>query len=985
MDLITDIRISPKKPRPGQSVNIEVLGKNGKLLDDSMFQVHINHIPKSSVTTQYANEGEHDVVVTAVQGKDKQRKTVIIPVAGDPLTINTAVGKTLAILRASSVPNAPYKAALSIGASTNAKPTVGLGTNGLGGTFTGSNLSEASSDKVLFRNRWLGAKTDSARATMFLWEFGDGKTQKTKSLTIEHDYSSSITPKKERLVFTVRCTPLVKNGSKHPVGTLTRSLVFHSTYALLRNRGIIHPQIRAAEMLTQRGSSYFASFTANNIESETIELTHRAITPIGIDPKAIYPHKVGKLAGSIIIGASAQHKFDVEFPTKKVSVGITSIEIRFAGKSKSGMPVRISTVFDLPIKDQPQRSNDDLVPTGNGGGYVLLSAVINDRCDPDNISTEDAADAVREGLVCQLTDERETRTTPARFVNARKGDIILSPGGSGLIGSLLAQIYPAQRYSHCGIMTRNFDEIAHSTASEERLNDHRAGAIGAPGFEESALKWMWPGPVVQKVEEAINGEPWTAPEGKTYEISSFKNRAADEDFIVTPPLVVKPDPLLETPEVRSRLHAVADEARRSSSRPGEAAKGYYSLYCYSRARTGLDVTAPTDAEWAEGTFPSMCSSFIWLMARRQGVRFESPNPVVTNVDLEPSDIAVGAEVSSETLDGLYHYDEWERQNAGLWLNNNIKKMVRDEIPGLATFIGSPHRYANQVCNAFANGDASRSARRDDAWENPGSGTTVSPDNLLLWDGPDRGGLWGYAEPLLYREPREQTVQISRWRQATRSGRVFGSVALSGRPMSRTHVSLTSRHTAVTDANGRFEINDVPYGNYRIAASHSATGTNLTTERAINLNRESLRIDLVLTPPPEQYRLAEVNFEFEGIDHEAVRKNERKTGRAQLAAELGPDRTTNRLRQVYAWGGEVRVEYDFFLSLLPGNVLEVRLSGSLFEGNSESTDDRDDTQIASVMVPANGTTPFFLRLYNDERRGGDWAEIRGTVRNARNVT
>ena len=201
-------------------------------------------------------------------------------------------------------------------------------------------------------------------------------------------------------------------------------------------------------------------------------------------------------------------------------------------------------------------------------------------------------------------------------------------------------------------MTRNFDQIAHSTGSEKRLLDNHAGAVGLPGLKESALRWMWPGPVTQSVAAAVDGEVWQAPEGEDYDISSFKSRVIGEEFIVTPPMVLKPDPLLETPEVRERLHAVADEARRSSALRGEAARGHYSFYCYTDARTGLAADAPADAGWAENTFPSMCSSFIWLMARRQGVRLEAPRAVPTTADLEPGDVAVGAEVSGETLDGL---------------------------------------------------------------------------------------------------------------------------------------------------------------------------------------------------------------------------------------------------------------------------------------------------------------------------------------------
>ena len=85
--------------------------------------------------------------------------------------------------------------------------------------------------------------------------------------------------------------------------------------------------------------------------------------------------------------------------------------------------------------------------------------------------------ATRRGLVCQATPETREVVTPARFLNALKGDVILSPGGNGSIGGLLLQVTPPQHYSHSGIMTRNYDQVTHSTASEDRLMDYPNGSV----------------------------------------------------------------------------------------------------------------------------------------------------------------------------------------------------------------------------------------------------------------------------------------------------------------------------------------------------------------------------------------------------------------------------------------------------------------------------------------------------------------------------
>ena len=88
----------------------------------------------------------------------------------------------------------------------------------------------------------------------------------------------------------------------------------------------------------------------------------------------------------------------------------------------------------------------------------------------------------------------------------------------------MLNVKPAQWYSHCGIMTRNYDEITHSTGSQKRLMDHLIGFTedGSDGFEPSVLKYIWPGAVTQTVQRSIEGEDFPDPEyDKTYSIFAF--------------------------------------------------------------------------------------------------------------------------------------------------------------------------------------------------------------------------------------------------------------------------------------------------------------------------------------------------------------------------------------------------------------------------------------------------------------------------------
>jgi hypothetical protein len=234
-------------------------------------------------------------------------------------------------------------------------------------------------------------------------------------------------------------------------------------------------------------------------------------------------------------------------------------------------------------------------------------------CDPYNLPS-----VIPEGWVCQATAEKEWRWVPPRFVNARQGDIILSPGGDGLIAQLLRQVDPPQSFSHSGIMTRNQTEVTHSTASESRLLAYPEGSFDEPteGLQPDALRFLWPGVVKQTVEQAVDGQVMEDPQGEaengskpTYTISGFNPDFAGGLGEVTPALVVKPDPFEETLEIRTKLREIGAFAATQHR------KGHYRFFAYTDPTVVLSQVAPDSAGWAAGTYPCVCSSFIWFCAR----------------------------------------------------------------------------------------------------------------------------------------------------------------------------------------------------------------------------------------------------------------------------------------------------------------------------------------------------------------------------------
>ncbi|SDG52959.1 hypothetical protein SAMN04488542_15411 [Fontibacillus panacisegetis] len=611
-------------------------------------------------------------------------------------------------------------------------------------------------------------------------------------------------------------------------------------------------------------------------------------------------------------------------------------------------------------------------------------------CDPDNLTEEELKAADAGQLVCQRTDEVQEVLMPARWMNARKGDCILSPGGDGIIGGLMLNVNPAQWYSHSGIMTRNYDEITHSTGSQQRLMDHLVGVVsdGSDGFEPKVLKYIWPGAVTQTVQHSIEGEKFPDPEyDKTYSISSFGAHSVgvthNDQFKMIPPLVVKPDPLQETPAVRTALHAIATDARNNAGRPGVKPKYHYRWYCYTDPTIGLRDPEGPEAGWAEGTRPSVCSSYIWMHAKAHQAHLESSQPLVTPTDLEPSDISQGANIRPTTPDGLYNYSAKEREKAAYWLYDNIYNMAYDKAGWFGEILtdGSDD-IANQFLNAFAHDVADGKDSED--WKNVTDADAVSPDDMLWWDGPAQGGVYGYAEPAIYREPRVESYTVSRWKKVLNRGTIRGKVLYESGPVAGAFVQAYDGKTTYTDKNGVYTLQDVPLGKYLLKSSKVIDGILYTAEANINLNIADLVVDIHLQPPADRYRIAQIFLDFWGRDEETIGSDEiLNPGPEYLELELGPDKLANSAHRKYKWGGEMRVEYAITVRLLLNNTIDVQVQGTLYEGTSEDNNDLDGQGGLTFQVGVGNTTGATLTITNTDEEDDDAGILTISVKNVRN--
>jgi hypothetical protein len=646
-------------------------------------------------------------------------------------------------------------------------------------------------------------------------------------------------------------------------------------------------------------------------------------------------------------------------------------------------------------------------------------------CDPDNISDDDRKLANDQNLVCALSGAEQLVDVPASFCNAQKGDIILSPGGDGpgeMIGALLRALDQPQYHSHSGIMTRNFVEITHCTASPDRV---KKNVDALHGFQPDLLHYAWPGAITQSIDAATTGTgDWKDSKDSqdTYHFSDFTPEplgvSTDGEFKMVPPLVVKPLPENEQ-DVRPILRQVAETARSCAAYLDDAgnlvypAKGYYySFYCYTKPEIALGggSAAGAEAGWAQGMSPAVCASFIWLCMKANNVSLVTKQQYELPSDLRPDAVAQGAAVGSTTLDGLFYYPEDERRRAGEMLFQILKNKVLDEytwlrdIPGIGPDYAG--KFADQMLNMFAFGDPDMFGKSD--WkDHPGDANAVSPENINWWNAP----IFGYAEPLQYLEPHQESRRASTWQKtaasgpapgdpapAVTTGSITGYVYKDGKPLQGARVWIYDGKSAMTDGTGYYALANVPLGSDRssgYAASYLVSGSwvspggigaEYTDSQEVTLteNNYNAAARLDLKGPPDSYRRLDLHYAY-GSDHWDCNvfhsKGWQGVDEGEQFIPLNPDSMYGNcsVQFSYADGTYFLMEWDIRAALLIDLSIDVTITAKMLDPSGENQIGTAVTQF-NVPVDGQGEYDLHLKVTGTCWRNGD-SEFKGTATNS----
>ncbi len=829
---IGKVVITPQQPKPGESFCIEVLTLGDQPWDkEEQANIKINGMFGSKQYFQAKDTGEYLIQIVSTVGSVPEVKSLYVPVASLAMEI---LGKPEEDELSESEKKQLQLARRQLPILQTGKYVDDL--YRITFALHGSNIfPKGRADLNRIKLDQLGTGEDDE---VYEWDLGNGVRKRTRVPYLTQSFRSAMDQNTDFQQFIIRVR--TKRFSE-PI-TITRSLVIENIYASCKKRGFIVPPVnnqryaQRKENEKNNGEHFLCKLTVRNLEKDPLKLSRKRVRGYSTSTrKRPELSPISKLP-EIEIPGNSEMKIEVQVGRDMIPDNAEFFTLYLFGKTPVGLPVRAEALFEIrstmvgSTAGKKTKKNEGMERSTQADEPVVLGG----ECDPYNLP-----DSYPENYSCQATAETRLQITPPQFINAFKGDVVVIPGGYGLIGSLLRTTSPAQNYSHSGIMTRNFDEVTHNTASEERLMDNIKRSA-SPHVDEHALRYMWPGIITQTVEETVYGEVLISPEKKAYTLYGFPPTSESPEFQVRPPLIIKPDPLLETEAIRDQLEQIASDVRALNGR------GHYRLYCYTDPTICFNPKVQ-DGSWANDSTPGVCSSTIWMSMNSRSLHIEG--------DLEVEDIEEGAQIQQAGLDGLYYFTAEERRAAGEFLHEALKEAVKEETGSLAWLLNARDNIATQIVNTFAADRADKESRNDHSiLENVEGSSAVSPDSILLyWDNPEQGGFYGYATELLFRTEREEEVTVHRWQQIEQRGEVFGIVSLSDGKRAVGCSIMIDGKTTYTDREGRYEVAGVAYGVHEIRALLGEESDAGLTTVSVTVNQDRTEKNIILEEPLTDYR------------------------------------------------------------------------------------------------------------------------------------
>ena len=407
------------------------------------------------------------------------------------------------------------------------------------------------------------------RGEKIIWHIS-GKKYYKQGTSINVDVNNLLEKGKEKTIldFNVELIRPYSHGSQQ-IGK--RTVILYNQYEIDKKKGILKPKLFYDEIIKKELKSaspgrYEFKCKVVNVEDDVLRLDKKSVEFLieGSD-SVILKTKIINTQ----IKPNSEKELSISFDNTTIPDNAFGAAVHFSGVSQSKKKVHIDIYVEFAEKLVKQNISNiekfaipksimDLVPSLEDGNYNFIShdelvekfkerknknaianskeiaflenpnsgkafsfpfifMSYNDENDNDNKPCSEYQEGDTKNMeygeyVCQMIpDGFDWVHVPARIINAKKGDVILTPSGDSLVGNFLAKTNPPQHYSHSGIMVENYSKIRHSTASEEWIADNltrddKGLDLNIDGIFPDAVKYGWPGTITQSISEAYYGQ-----------------------------------------------------------------------------------------------------------------------------------------------------------------------------------------------------------------------------------------------------------------------------------------------------------------------------------------------------------------------------------------------------------------------------------------------------------------------------------------------
>jgi hypothetical protein len=329
--------------------------------------------------------------------------------------------------------------------------------------------------------------------------------------------------------------------------------------------------------------------------------------------------------------------------------------------------------------------------------------------------------------------------------------------------------------------------------------------------------------------------------------------------------------------------------------------------------------------------------------------------------------------NADTRAGMFLYTAAQRRQAADFLHTTLYDMIQGQAPHTAWLVDAADDIANQVTNCFASdlctpGDwsfAGKTGADSDDWRTTGDGVTVSPDDLLKWNGAASGGPYGDSERLLYRDG--SSTPVTQWAASAGTGALVGTVRrddLAQSPVVGATVGLLGI-TVTTGADGRFDLGPIPAGEYPLTVTATVNGTPLEQTEVVTVAvGQTTDVALVLRGP----RLITIAGSTRVLDGETTYNVVRRhltTERLQVSAGERIEEKQWRTPCVDDETDmvlEYRAEWLTGQNVVPGTI-QVTVRANLYEETVCKTSEREDSDTKVVVLAPNEQAEVVLNVDN----------------------